>query len=154
MAKYFIINECKGDTFIHAISATTRAEALAAAITDYLMLTKSEQRDGRKVYAAEADGADESDFDWDLVTWTGYVNGNGFFDESIENAYRNRPSEADYVAVRYDDNWSYDIGQDYPSFVDYLRLVKAALECPWHEIAYIDEESGDCFGEFDINALL
>lgn len=57
MAKYFIINECKGDTFIHAISATTRADAFREAVDDFLSLTKFEQWDGRKVCVAEADPA-------------------------------------------------------------------------------------------------
>lgn len=156
MAKYFIINECKGDTFVTAISAATRADALRAAIDDFLSLTKYEQRDGRKVYATEADGADESDFDWDLVTWTGCVNGGWIMEPSLREVYKDLPQEVNYVTARYNEEWDWDNGVEFSSFCDFLKVCALALEEPWHEVAYIDEGDDDtvCVDILDLDALL
>lgn len=151
MKKYFVITEC-GDIFIHETKATNRAEALKEAIYDFCGCTRSEQKDGRAVYAAEAEDTNEDDFNFDSVTWTGYVSGGGWWCPSLENEFAAIPS--DYVAARYDEAWSWDEGVSDPSFCEFLRLVATALDYKWHEIAYIDEESDYCDGEFHIDSML
>lgn len=155
MKKYFIITEC-GDIFIHETKATNRAEALKEAIDDYLSLTRSEQKDGRLVYAAEAEDTDENDFDFDKVTWTGYVCGGWLMNPSLREVYKDSPWEANYVTARYNEEWDWDNGRSLLTFCDFLKVCATALEEPWHEVAYIDEGDDDtvCVGVLDLDALL
>jgi len=139
---YYLMNHTNTDLFADELKAATRAEALAAGISDYLTWPTEERRHSESVSVVECESLD--DYFRHGCAWSAEIAGGAILWPSLVNVgrlvQRTHHYAGDCWAVRYNEDWSHDYGTVADGDNGFLRAVKMALGEKHHEIAYVSSD--------------